>query len=453
MELTKSRLALFGGRPAIESVRPDLFAWPVYSPAMEKAVLEVMRSGNISGLDITRKFEEEFAAWIGTDLALAHNNGTAAIHCALYGLGIGVGDEVICPAVTYWASAVPVYSLGGRVVFADIDPDTLCIDPKDIERRITARTKAIMVVHYSGMPADMDAILAIARRHGIAVIEDASHSHGALYKGKMTGSFGEVAAFSLMSAKAFPIGEGGMLVTNDRRIYERAILFAHYARHSEALTIPELAAGAGIPWGGYKYRINQLASAIGREQLKEFPARMREIDEAMNYFWDLLEGVPGIHAHRPQKGSGSTKGGWYFPLGLYRGAELGGLSVTRFTEAVRAEGFTDCIPGCNTALHLHPLFTTIDIYGAGRPTQLANLASGEAGQGIPGLQAPPSLPVSEAIQRNVFRVPWFKKLDRESIEQHANAFRKVAAHYEELLEDDPGDGALSGQWGTSSFKR
>ncbi len=442
-----SSLALLGGPKAVPQRKEEVFAWPVVTPEMEKAVLEVMREGRISSMDITVEFEKEFARWLGLKHALAHNTGTAAIHCALFGLGVGRADEVICPSMTYWASCAPVFSLGGTVVLADIDPDTLCIDPADLERRITERTRAVVVVHYAGMPAGMDAIMRIARQRKIAVLEDCSHSHGGLYKGRLTGTFGEVAAFSLMSAKSFPIGEGGMLVTDDRRIYERAIAFAHYARHNDFLTLPELRDAKGPPWGGYKYRLNQLCSAIGREQLKNYPAQMAEIDRAMNRFWDLLEGVPGLRAHRPAPGSGSTKGGWYNPLGHYRKEELGGLSVTGFCQAVRAEGVTDCRPGCSTPLHTHPLFNDLDVYHDGKPTILANAA-----EGVDVRPDPQTLKVSSAVQARVFRVPWFKRFDDETLESHALAFRKVAENHRELLARDPGDDpAAMARWGTSSL--
>lgn len=442
------QLALFGGPPAIQDPREDVFSWPIVTPEMEQAVLGVMRDRIISGLEITMEFEREFARWLGTDYALAHNTGTAAIHGALYGLGIGTGDEVICPSMTYWASCAPVFSLGGTVVLADIDPDTLCLDPTDFERRITPRTRAVVVVHYSGMPADMDAILTIAREHGIAVLEDASHAHGSLYRGKPAGTLGDAAGFSLMSAKSFPIGEGGMLVTNDRRVYERAIAFGHYARHGSALTLPDITSGSGIPWGGHKYRLNQLCSAIGREQLRLYPGQMAEIDRAMNAFWDLLEGVPGIQSRRPAPGSNTTMGGWYNPLGYYRPDELGGLSMTRFCEAVRAEGFAECGPGCNRGLHTHPLFTSLDVYGSGQPTIVANAAHGSD----PRTPAE-SLPVSSTIGSSVFRIPWFKRYEPDVIEQYANAFRTVAEQAHTLIDGDTGDPAEVGSWGTSSLVR
>src|SRR5947209_12920111 len=234
-----SALALYGGPKGVQSDPGDTFTWPIITPEIEAAVLAVLRAGTMSGTDVTMEFERAFSDWHGMTYGLAHNTGTAALHSAMFGLGIGKGDEIICPSLTYWASCLPVYSLGGTVVFADVDPETLCIDPGDIEHRITPRTRAIIAVHYLGHPADMDRILDIARRHDLRVIEDASHAHGALYKGKLVGTFGDVSAFSLMSGKSFAIGEGGILLTNDRRTYERAIAFGHYERHA-TLTIEDL---------------------------------------------------------------------------------------------------------------------------------------------------------------------------------------------------------------------
>lgn len=432
-----SKLAILGGKKAVKSTDGDMFKWPIVNKAMEDAVIKVLRDGNMSGIDITKEFEKKYAEWHGVKYGLGMNNGTASLHAAFYGLGLGCGDELIAPAVTYWATALPALSLGCRVVFADILKDTLCIDPADVEKKITPRTKAIVVVHYLGMPADMDAIMKIARKHKLKVIEDVSHAHGALYKGKMVGTFGDAAGFSLMSGKSFAIGEGGIMLTNDKKVYERAIMFGLYERHGD-VTDKELQKGAGLPWGGYKYRMHQMSAAVGLEQLKKYPKEMAEIDKSMNYFWDLLEGVPGLKALRPAKKSGSTMGGWYAAHGLYVPEELGGLSVTRFAEAVKAEGAL-CGAGCNKALHTHPLFTTLDVYGHGRPTNSANMP-----KSLKCKQA--KLPVSEGIQARAYSIPWFKHFRKDVIEQHAEAYRKAAENYKELLKDDKG-GNSSGSWG------
>ncbi|MHC4726756.1 MAG: DegT/DnrJ/EryC1/StrS family aminotransferase, partial [Planctomycetota bacterium] len=367
----KNNLALFGGERAVKSKQEDMFKWPIVTEQHEEAVLKVLRAGGMSGFDLTKEFEKKYAQLLGREYGLAYHNGTAAILGALYGLGIGVGDEVISPSLTYWATAAPAYNLGATPVFADVDPETICIDPKDIEHRITLRTKAIIVVHYAGMPADMDAIIKIAEKHNLKILEDCSHAHGALYKGKEVGTFGDVSAFSLMTGKSLAIGEGGILFTNDRKVYERAILFGHYIRHDE-ITLKELKPFAGLPSGGYKHRIHQLSSAFGLVQLELYPRQMAEIDRAMNYFCDLLEGSLGIRPIRPPKDSNTTKGGWYYPHFKYVAQELEGLSLSRFSEAVRAEG-SICNPGCNKPMHLHPLFTKMDVYGHGRPTRIACL--------------------------------------------------------------------------------
>lgn len=335
-------------------------------------------------------------------------------------------------------------SLGASIVYADIDPDTLCIDPVDIEKRITKRTKVIVVVHYMSMPADMDRIMAIAKKHDIKVLEDVSHAHGALYKGKMVGTFGDAAGFSLMTGKSFAIGEGGILLTDNRNVYERALLWGHYSRHDE-IENEDLKAVSGLPHGGCKNRLNQMASAIGIEQLKKYPAEIKEIDKAMNYFLDQLENLPGIRTHRPEPGSGTTKGGWYACRGLYRPEELGGLSAARFCEAVVAEGVLTS-PGCNKALHTHPIFNSVDIYKSGKPTNIANLPDG-----IDVRVTDADLPVSAAIHGRAFSLPWFKHFKPEIIDQYANAFKKVIENYQELLPGDI-DTIQTGSWGLTKRK-
>ncbi|MFP3904882.1 MAG: DegT/DnrJ/EryC1/StrS family aminotransferase, partial [Armatimonadota bacterium] len=292
-------LAINGGPKAVTMDQKDITEWPLITQEDEDAVLDVLRRGAMSGRDITMKFEQEFADWHGMDYALGCSSGTAALQSAMWACGVGVGDEIIAPSFTYWASALPVFSLQGTVVFADIDPDTLTIDPDDVAAKVTDRTKAIVPVHISGYPCDMDPIMDIAEQNDIKVIEDISHAHGGRYKGKLLGTIGHVGCFSIMSGKALATGEGGMLITNDRYIWEKATAWGHYGRtrsiqwaedtEEDIITAPDLKPYAGLPWGGYKYRMHQLTSAVGRVQLRHYQSRVEEIQKAMNYFWDLLE--------------------------------------------------------------------------------------------------------------------------------------------------------------------
>jgi dTDP-4-amino-4,6-dideoxygalactose transaminase len=281
--------------------------------------------------------------------------------------------------------------------------------------------------------------MAIAKKHGIKVIEDVSHAQGGKYKGRMLGTIGDVAGISLMTGKAFAIGEAGMLVTNDREIYEHALALGTYERTEEEITYEDLKPYVGLPLCGYKFRMHQMSSAVGRVQLKYYDQRCEEIRRAMNYFWDLLEGVPGIRPHRTDESEGTTMGGFYLPHGIYVPEELGGLSVTRFCEAVRAEGAIKCLPGCNAALHTHAVFQTADVYGDGKPTRIANSDSDVR-------LFDSNLGKAEKIGERVFRVPWLKKYIPEQIEEYANAFKKVSENYEELLEGDPGNPAKLGGW-------
>ncbi len=441
LKSVKSQLALFGGPKAVRSKPRDLFTWPIITNEDRRAVLDVLNRGAMSQLGVTKAFEAEFARWQGTRYALAHSTGTAALEAAMFGCGIGRGDEIICQSLTYWASAMPCYNLGATVVFGEIDPATLCLAPDDIERRISKRTKAILVVHYLGYPTDMDPVMKIARKHKLSVIEDVSHAQGGLYKGRKLGTIGDVAGMSLMSEKSFAIGEGGILATDNRRIYERAVAWGHYERFQkpDEIETASLKGLVGLPLGGHKYRMHQLSSAVGRVQLKHYDERCAEIRKALNYFWDLLEGVPGLRAHRTDpKDPKTNMGGWYCAHGLYVPDELGGLSVTRFAEAVRAEGSV-CSGGSNRPLHLHPVFNTADVYGDGKPTRIAFSDRDLR-------QRKGSLPVSEAANARIYFIPAFKKFYPRLIEEHAMAFRKAAENYKELLKGDPGDSPRLGGW-------
>ena len=412
----------------------DALKWPIVTREDEEAVLDVLRRGAMSGTDITKLFEKEWGEWMGVKYALAYCNGTSSLHAALWACGVGAGDEVICPSMTYWASCASALSLGAAVNFADIDPLTLCVNPDDIEHRICPRTKAIVVVHYAGHPCDMDRIMPIARRHGVKVLEDVSHAHGSLYKGRKCGTIGDIAGMSMMAGKGFAVGEGGMMVTNDRSLYERCVAYGHYERTGAAsrwsaaesyITDPELLPYAGLPMGGFKHRINQTCSAMGRVQLRYYPERIAEIQKAMNSFWSLLSGVSGLRAHKITSPD-STMGPWYFPQGLYFPEELGGLPVEKFVEAVAAEGVTGVGVGGNAPLHLHELFHSADIFRMGKPTMLS-FGQRDVRQG------PGTLPVAEAVKKRTIAIPWFKKDRPELIGQIAGAFRKVAENHRKLL--------------------
>lgn len=432
------KLALLGGEPVIKGNIPaDLFKWPIMGEEDEAAAMEVVRGNKFSGTDITEKFQDEFAEWIGRKYAIAYCNGTASLTSAMFAIGLGKGDEIICPTKTYWGSVSQAINFGASAVFCNIN-EMLSMDPDDIERCITPKTKAIVVVHYFGYPCDMDKIMAVARKHNLYVIEDLSHAQGGKYKGKRLGTFGDIAAMSLMSGKSFAAGELGILVTDDRRLYERAMAFGHYERNNERYITEsdDLKPYYHIALGGMKGRANQLCAALARVQLKYYDERCAEIRKSMNYFWDLLEGLPGIRAIRVDESTGSDMAGWYCPHGAYHPEELGGLSVRKFCEAVRAEGYDTCWEGGNFCLHTHPFFKTFDLTHCGKPSRIeynSRDVREDDGKCSP----------SETVY--CFSVPWFKKFNKEYIEAYAAAFRKVIENHTQLLENDE-KSAQGGRW-------
>ncbi len=334
------KLALLGGKPVFTKERApqELFKWPIITQEDIDSATEIIVNNKFSGTDITIQFQDEFAEWQGRKYALAFTNGTMSLTAAMFAIGLSEGDEIICPTKTYWASISQAAYFGAKTVFCNIN-DELNMDPSDLDRCITPKTKAIMVVHYFGYPCDMDAIMEIANRHNLYVIEDVSHAQGSLHKGKKVGNFGHIAAMSMMSQKAFAAGEMGMLVTDDRRLYERAIAFGHYERNNENFIheCDELKDYFHIALGGVKGRVNQLCAVLARGQLKHYDERTAEIRRAMNYFYDCLEGLPGIRPHRIDESDGSHMGGYYSPQLLYFPEELGGLSSGRFkSEAKRS---------------------------------------------------------------------------------------------------------------------
>lgn len=424
------KLAMYGGTPVIcsEEVPKDLFHWPIVNDAMIEVQTAVLKSGNMSGTDISRKFEKQFAEWHGVKYALSHNNGTSSLLAAMYGVGLGPGDEVICPSVTYWASCTAALGLGATVVFCDIREKDLQMDPASFEAHITPRTKAVIVVHYMAHPADMDAIMAIARKHGIKVIEDVSHAQGGHYKGRMLGTIGDVAGMSLMSGKSFAIGEGGMLLTNDNEIYRRAVRFGHYDRIGEVFAPEEYKATNVVPFGGHKFRMHQISAAIGLEQLKKYEAEIAEIDKAMKYFWNGLKDIKGLRMIYPAD-AGSDKAGWYASRFGYDPEAFDGIDNLTFFKALNKEA-----PGfdyfCNFPLHLSSVFYTADIFGHGSPTASYFLPQGVDPQKLTG-----ELPVAATIAQRLGGEPSFKKFYPEIIDRYIEAVYKVVENRKELLDE------------------
>src|SRR5258706_1121648 len=390
-------LGLKNKRPAREAFLP--FAVPHITQAEIDEVVDTLRSGWLTTGPKTKRFELEFAERVCAPHALAVNSATAAMHLALDAIGLQPGDEVIFPVYTFTAPAEVVVYFHARPVFVDVDPVTCNIDPVQLEKLITPRSRAIMVVHIAGLPAEMDAILAIARAYGLTVIEDAAHAFPAKYRGRMIGSIGDLTAFSFYATKTLTTGEGGMLTTANTRYAERAEMMTLHGISRDAWK-RYTAEGSWyyeVLQAGYKYNMTDLAAAIGLHQLARSEwllQRRRAIaqryTEAFSQ-WPELE-TPPDSAH--------VEHAWHLYILRFRPDHL---TITRdsFIQALkRAQIGTSVhfIP-----LHLHPFYR--DTY---------QLAADD-------------FPVALGVYQRVISLPIYPGMTDEDIEDVIAAVERIIA--------------------------
>ena len=286
---------------------------PVLYKEAEEYVLDCIKSGWISsaGSYITR-FETDFAKYMGVRFATTTTNGTTALHLAVVSLGIGQGDEVIMPDLTIISCPLAVMYAGATPVFVDVDPVTFTIDPRLIEAKITKRTKAIMVVHLYGHPADMDPIMRIARKHHLRVIEDAAEAHGARYKGTLVGSIGDVGTFSFYANKIVTTGEGGMVVTNSSRFAKRARLLKDLAHSPKKRFWHEVV--------GFNYRITNIQAALGVAELMHIKESIAKKQWMAREYGKKLRSIPYLTL--PQQMPWAINVYWMYALILNSSAPI-----------------------------------------------------------------------------------------------------------------------------------
>ena len=287
------------GSPEVDRVPEGLKRrWPDIRPEDRAAVAAVLERGILGGVGAPEMtaLEAEWAAFVGRDACLLFNSGTAAIHSALYAIGIEPGDEVITTAYTFAGTWQPILQQGAVPVFVDIDPRTFDLDPRRVEAAITPRTKAIIAVHIGGLPADLDELIAIADRHGLYLVEDACQAHGATYHGRQVGSFGIVGCYSLNSSKILSGGEGGLLVADDPEVLARARRLRVFGED-----IPELQDLTG--WNfrpytshsiGWNYRHQEMPAALARSQLQRLPEYIETGQRNAAVLDRRLAEIPGI---------------------------------------------------------------------------------------------------------------------------------------------------------------
>jgi L-glutamine:2-deoxy-scyllo-inosose/3-amino-2,3-dideoxy-scyllo-inosose aminotransferase len=337
-----SVLAIRGGSPLRDIEKNPWPQWPVWDKNEEKGLLEVLNSGvwSYNGAK-EREFNQAFAQYIGTKYAISAANGTVTLQLALESLGVGFGDEVILPGLTWQATAATVADVNAIPVLVDIFEDTWCIDPEKVEEAITPKTKAIIPVHLYGSFVDMDAIMTIAEKHGLRVIEDCAHKHGGEWKGKKAGSFGDVGSFSFQLSKILTAGEGGALTTSDFEIAEKLDALRNCGRRPEGEEYDDVDKGAGVYGddGNFiqsgNYRLTEFQAAILVEGLKRLPEQNLQRDKNAIYLNGLLTELPGVKPMR--RDERETKETYFNFSFRYFENEFKNLPAAKFRDALTKE--------------------------------------------------------------------------------------------------------------------
>lgn len=285
------KLAINGGTPVLQ--RSDYHNWPIITDDDRRLVNEVLDSGILAGGTAPQvtALEREWAAYTGAKHCLTTTSGTAALHMALAAVGVGPGDEVITSAFTFLASASCALHQNAIPVFVDIDPRTYNMDPGKLEAAITERSKAIIPVHIQGLPADMDPIMEIARQHGLYVIEDACQAHGAMYKGRMVGTIGDIGTFSLNNYKNLPGGEGGLFITDNEVYLKKGMLIRCFGDEIDEVSHRRVYNASIL---GYMYRNQELPAALARAQLMHLDERNSVRIANANFLTQELSQIPGV---------------------------------------------------------------------------------------------------------------------------------------------------------------
>ena len=455
---TKKLPAILGGNPVFEISEdtpfPKLEQWKQITESEAQIAYEMTLRNELSGSSATvQEFERVWRERHQTQFAMSLSNGTAALHSAMFGLGVGPGDEVICPTYTWMGSITPALMLNARPVFCEVDPGSLLIDVDDVRQRITTRTKAIVAVHLWGNVCDMDALMALSEETGVPVIEDCSHAHGASYKGKPCGSIGQVGAWSMQGSKAVSAGEGGMLATNDTTVFERACLLGQVNRAISSIGDPMLDPAALNyphlpPMGlGVKYRAHPLAIGIASVQLQKLDELNTNRRAYIQEITNGLKDIPGVCPISRYEGA-EPAAFFGFPI-HYREEEMHGLPAPVFAETLRREGvlannnpyplivgagvpvFSGSLPRNSNPyplLHTLPLFTEgLDIFTNGR----GSLCTSEMGGDFEGYAAG-DLPITEKVCSKLIFLPLLTEPVPEAAAQILTAIRKISNHAEML---------------------
>ncbi len=419
--MKSDELAIDGGLPVHPGAKIPLTR-VCWDEREQSAVQRVFASGIFCSAfeeaTEVRALEKEFARRVGTRHAVAFNSGTTAQHGALAALGIGPGDEVIVPPLTFISTAYTVLICGAVPVFADVCRDTITIDPREIANKITPRTRAIVPVHWLGHPADMEAIVRLAAERDLVIVEDCAHGPGIVLGGRAAGCFGQIACWSLQQTKILTAaGEGGLATTDDVLAAQLRQICDH-GKEKGTVAAADLIAPYRVAVLGNNYRLSEMQAAFARAQLgkvEEFAARRRRTRDTLRR---RLDEIPGLEFQRRRPGVELSC--CYFPLLFPRAAFV--APIDKISAAMHAEGVATHPIGLDELCHVHPLFAAAE----GRTTAPAFQLRGDA-------PVPPygwgTLPVAEKIATELLLLPVHPGLSERDLDDVVEATRKVACAY------------------------
>ena len=420
--MTNEQLAIDGGSPVRTGTAVQLMK-VCWDQDEQDALQRVFESGYFCSVyeqaPEVKGLEKEFAECVGAQHAVAFNSGSTAQHAVLVAAGIGPGDEVIVPTLTFMSTAYSVLIAGAVPVFADVDPDTLAMDPRDAGAKITPRTKAIVPVHWLGQPADMEAIMDLASVHNLAVIEDCAHGPGITIHGQEVGGSGQMAIWSLQQSKMLTAaGEGGLATTNDGALATRLRQICDHGKSKEEAEAADYVARYRITALGNNYRLSEMQAAFARAQLAKLPSFLERRRAAHSFLRRSLGGIAGLRF--PVLPEGATRSGYVFPVLFAR--EQFAATIQRISAALHAEGIGSYPIGADELCHVHPLFVEEE----GRASAMAfRFRSSDP--------VPPygwgTLPVAEKIAAELLLLPMHPDLSTQDLEDVAVAVGKVAGVY------------------------
>ena len=437
-------LALTGGTP----VRAEPFpAWPVFPEQDIAALADRLRAGDRSDDDPVIEFEQAFAAAHGAHYGIGVNSGTSALELGLQALRLDRGAEVIVSPITFFASVSAILNAGLVPIFADIDPDTYNIAPTAIQAAITPRTGAIMTVHFGGVSCDMQPILDIAQRHSLAVIEDVSHAHGGTWNDRGLGSIGDVGCFSCGSGKNLSAGGGGVLITNDPLIHERASGYGELnhprrQRRRELTGVRETrpVTEEFFPYASGNRRLHPVHAVLGLPQLQRLDEQTARRDANGRYLASLLDDIDGVTPRRQDPFA--TRAANHLFVLRYSAPAFGGLSRELFVKALNAEGIP-CQTEYHRPMHHADLFTDPD----GELSRVWLRANGSPDVDYAAVSCPNA---ERACAEEMITLPTRVTLDtRDGMDQILTAIEKIQTHQSELDTYVPAESSERSLWSIS----